>query len=178
MKKRFNAVSAVALASAMMLAACGGEFDDDSQGDVSGSLIIPRALLDSRVSKIQFVVLSGASGRDSSRLLSACQNDNLGTAFKKSDLVKISSGGELKRALAKDISPEELESGVSIKLKVETGTNYLFICEIIGTADDGSLQVIANGSSIYEKVAKGDNKALSLKVNQLDPAYSCSPLIK
>ena len=176
--KRSHAVSAAALASALVLAACGGEFDDGTSGDISGSLIVPRALLDSRVSKIQFIVLDNASGRDASRLLESCQSDNLGTAFKKGDLVKLSSGGDLKRALAKDVSPEELEAGFSLKLKVETGTNYLFICEAIGTAEDGSLQVIANGSSIYGKVSKGDNKSLTLRLNLLEPAYSCDPLIK
>lgn len=155
---------------------CGDEFDEDA-GAIGGSLTLPRALLDLNVSKIQVIALDNGSGRNVSRLLSTCQNANLGSEFQKDDMVEIRDGGKKRRAFVKEVTRAELEAGVQLKIEIETGTNYLFIFEILGTDANGALRLLANGSSVYEKVSKGsDNKAISISLDPFDVSPECDPL--
>lgn len=146
-------------------------------GAIGGELIMPRALLDLNVSKIQVIALNNGSGRNVGRLLSTCQSANLGSEFQQDDMVEIHDGGDKKDALVVDVTRAELESGVELQIELETGTNYLFIFEILGTDENGALRLLANGSSVYEKVSKGsDNKSFSVSLETKETAPDCAPL--
>ncbi len=155
---------------------CGSEFDEEA-GAIGGTLILPRALLDLNVSKIQVIALDNGSGRNVGRLLGTCQKSNLGSEFQKDDMVEFRDGGKKRRTFVKDVTRAELESGVQLKIELETGTNYLFIFEILGTGTGGAHRLLANGSSVYEKVSKGsDNKAISVALKPFDDSPACDPL--
>ena len=165
------------LCAALALLGCGDELDGEGTGSIGGHLTLPRALLEMNVSKIQVVVLENGSGRNAERLLGNCQRLNVGREFEKGDIVKVIAGGDKRYAYVKDVTQAELEAGTKLKVELETGTNYLFIFEVLGTGDGGQLQLIANGSSVYEKVSKGsDNKAISITLNPLATIPDCAPL--
>lgn len=166
----------ILLVLATSLPGCGDEFDEEA-GSIGGNLTMPRALLDLNVSKIQVIALDNGSGRNVGRLLGTCQKSNLGSEFQKDDMVEIRDDGEKRRAFVKDVTRAELESGVQLKIEIETGTNYLFIFEVLGTDASGALRLLANGSSVYEKVSKGsDNKAISITLEAFDVSPECDPL--
>lgn len=176
MKRVLSLVFSMGLA--VTSAGCGcGYGEDQNCGAIGGELIMPRALLDLNVSKIQVIALDNGSGRNVGRLLSTCQKSNLGSEFQKDDMVEIHDGGDKKDALVVDVTRAELESGVELQIELETGTNYLFIFEILGTDESGALKLLANGSSVYEKVSKGsDNKSFSVSLEAKETAPDCDPL--
>lgn len=176
MKRIFPLVLLFSLGAGSLFLGCGDEFDGDS-GSLGGNLTIPRALLEMNISKIQMIALESGSGRSTSRLLTTCQKSNLGKEFEKGDMVRIIDGSKKRLAFVKDVTRAELEAGASLKVELETGTNYLFIFEIIGTGENGAYQLLANGSSVYEKVSKGsDNKSISVTLTPFSESLDCDPL--
>lgn len=175
--KNFHALACLA-ATSIVAFGCGGSEDDGAF--IGSDLVIPRGILSQDISQIQVLALSNGSGRNVEKLLEKCQGDNLGNAFSKSDLVKLYDDGDEHNALSWDLTASDLAGGVKLNLEVETGTNYLFVFEVIGTNGDGTQRVVANGSAIYEKVSKGKNKGASVHLYQVEPALDCeaSAIIK
>ena len=103
MKRVLSLVFSMGLA--VTSAGCGcGCGEDQNCGAIGGELIMPRALLDLNVSKIQVIALDNGSGRNVGRLLSTCQKSNLGSEFQKDDMVEIHDGGDKKDALVVDVT--------------------------------------------------------------------------
>ena len=177
--KTLTAAAALVLSAAFV--GCGGTEDDEfsdgaETGSVGGSFLIPRSALTADVRQIQVIALKGS--RDNTALLQNCQSVNLANkTFSKSDMVKFYDGNDSSRSFVQNVTADELIAGTQIKVEVETGTNYVFIVELIAGTSDGGSQVVANGSGAYQKVAKGTNKALNITLSQLSPALTCEPLI-
>ena len=172
--RHLTAVVLLVQVLALLLSACGDM--EDAGGIIGGDFVIPKGVLNHNVQKIQIIALKGS--RDTTAILQSCQSDNLAAkVFSKSDMVKFYSGNDKSRSYVQNITADELQAGLNLKVEVETGTNYIFIIEIIADLGDGTSQVVANGSGMYQKVAKGSNKKLSVVLSELSPALTCSPLI-